>query len=277
MPYAGRGIDFPVKYLPLSIMPTGCGFQKESSEDYSWHGLYRGSREFCLWQYTTGGRGALLYEGKEHTLLPGDAMMLHVPHEHRYFFPADSQQWEFIYVSFNGREIMRIWREFEQRHGPVADFREDSKTVDSALGIIMKSFENNWSSSFEASAMSYSFLMNLLEELPSRSETSPPEWIEQVIDFCRKNYHRNIGIQDMADAVSYSRFHFSREFARIQGTTPAAFLKSLRLKNAVRLIQTERLNIKEVAHRCGFRDSSYFCKVFRKEFATSPERFRKGE
>jgi AraC-like DNA-binding protein len=46
------------------------------------------------------------------------------------------------------------------------------------------------------------------------------------------------------------------------------------MKRAVRLLQTERITIKEISDRCGFSDTSYFCKVFRKEFKISPEVFR---
>ena len=55
---------------------------------------------------------------------------------------------------------------------------------------------------------------------------------------------------------------------------PSKFLAELRLKSAVRILQMECCTIKETAARCGFKDESYFCKVFRKVHGVSPDAFR---
>ena len=38
----------------------------------------------------------------------------------------------------------------------------------------------------------------------------------------------------------------------------------------------QRLTLTEIATRCGFNSSSYFCKVFKNEKGVSPAAYRKG-
>jgi AraC-like DNA-binding protein len=58
---------------------------------------------------------------------------------------------------------------------------------------------------------------------------------------------------------------------------PMNFLNELRVKMAIRLLQAEKLSVKETAQRCGFEDVSYFCKVFRKYQKISPGGFRDAQ
>ena len=74
---------------------------------YSWDGTRRGTSEMLIWQYTIAGRGKVSCGGKTHDVLPGEAMLLKVPEKHRYWFPEDSEGWEFIFLTLSGSEVMR--------------------------------------------------------------------------------------------------------------------------------------------------------------------------
>jgi AraC-like DNA-binding protein len=78
----------------------------------------------------------------------------------------------------------------------------------------------------------------------------------------------------MAKCAGYSRYHFTRLFKQYMGNSPQYFMNELRIRMAVRFLQTEQLSIKEIAQRCGFDDVSYFCKIFRKFQKVSPNEFR---
>lgn len=102
-----------------------------------------------------------------------------------------------------------------------------------------------------------------------------PVFIRNVIEYAMQNMSKPIGIEELAKVAEYSRFHFSRVFHEWYGKSPSDFLREIRLQRAVRLLQTEMISVGDISVRCGFRDPSYFCKVFRKEFGVSPETFRK--
>ena len=275
-PYSGFPIEFTGRRIPVHAMLGGCGYNIETSLDYRWHGHQRGHLEFAIWQYTISGQGKLECDGKSYDLNPGDAMMIHIPQDHVYFLPENSDKWEFLYLNVHGSETMRIWRELGKRVGPVAHFDENSPTIDLACKIYQLGINNNIISPYSASSLAYQFVMTLVEELlpGGRYMDKPPDFIEKVTTYAMNHLHEPLGVDDLANIAEFSRFHFSRIFKRWYGAAPSTFLHDMRMKRAVRLLQTERITIKEIADRCGFTDTSYFCKVFRKEFDISPEGFR---
>ncbi|MDD5597727.1 MAG: AraC family transcriptional regulator [Victivallaceae bacterium] len=269
-------IFFPQRAVRLSAMLLTCGRQLINSCDYRWDGLKRGDKEFCFWQYTFSGRGALRFKDKTYSVNSGEAMLLTVPEDHCYYFPADSDSWEFVFVTMHGREAMRLFRELRRRSGVVAKFDPDSLPVRKAVSICRKSENNEIDSQYTASALAYDFLMSLINYVrPSgQGESRPPEFISRVYDYCLKNIDKAVTVSDMAKCAGYSRYHFTRLFKQFMGESPQYFMSELRIRMAVRLLQTEQLSIKEIAQRCGFGDMSYFCKIFRKFQKVSPNEFR---
>lgn len=268
---------FPgVRIIPLHVMLSGCGYSLENSPSYRWDGMKRGKNEFCIFQYTLSGRGALIFEGKIIELSPNKAFLVHVPHEHIYLLPDNSSGWEFIYFSLVGREALSLWLTIEHSCGPVVEIRNDAKIIKRLFEIYCAGKEKI-QNPYQASALAYELIMLLCEEiLPASHSNIESELLKKVLDFCVDNIASDIGVEDMAKVAGLSRFHFSRVFKMTQGMSPAFFLTNLRMKRALNLIQNERLSVKEIAAICGYNDASYFCKVFKKFFKTSPEKFRSG-
>ncbi len=57
------------------------------------------------------------------------------------------------------------------------------------------------------------------------------------------------------------------------GTTFSEYLKTLRLRHAVFLIEQGITSVKNVALLSGYRDPLYFSKVFRQSLGVSPSEF----
>ena len=272
------GMLFPHRSIPLHSMLTGCGHEMRDTPSYDLHGLKRGNAEFTIWQYTIAGEGSLDCDGASYKLRPGDAMMIHVPQNHRYRLAAGTPLWEFIYVSMNGRDAMRLWYELERLHGPVVKFQEDSKSVQAACEILRLAKAGELKTPFAASALAYKMLMAHFEDLSpyGAGEEGDRLLLKRIADFCLANISREISVDDLAEAAGYSKFHFSRLFRKSCGMPPASFLRDLRLKTAIRLLQMERMTVKEISAKCGFSDESYFCKLFKRSYGTTPEAFRHG-
>ncbi len=269
-------IFFPERAVHLSSMLLNCGHELITSTDYRWDGHTRGDKEFCFWQYTLKGHGELKFKDKIYSVNPGDAMLLTVPEDHCYYFPQNSDSWEFIFVTIYGRETMRLFRQLQKQAGVIARFDIDSLPVQKAFSIINKSEKNEIENQYTASSLSYDFLMTLIDYArpAEQGESGPPEFIRRVNDYCLKNINRSASVNDMAKCAGYSRYHFTRLFKKYTGSSPQYFMNELRIRMAVRLLQTEQLSIKEIAQRCGFEDVSYFCKIFRKFQKVSPNEFR---
>jgi len=263
--YAGRP--------SLHAIVTSAGYEERTS-GYDWHGLKRGSAEFCLFQYTISGRGQLAWEGTRHAVLPGQAMLLWFPHNNRYWL-ASGDRWRHFYICLAGREVLRAWRAVVARRGPLFQLGEDSPAlaiaVDAAIAGMTGAIREPWTSS----ALAYRLAMALCAEVlgdPGPGGRNPA--IEAAKRHGREHFADGIGVSDLARAAGLSRHHFARAFARAEGNTPSQWLADLRAREAARLLRGSSLSVAAVGARCGYQDPAYFCRAFRRIVGVSPGEFR---
>jgi len=77
----------------------------------------------------------------------------------------------------------------------------------------------------------------------------------------------------VAAEMGVSRSHFSRIFKQETGQTFASYLTAKRMELAQRLLLDPAYNVSQVAERCGYKDTSYLAKVFRRFLGCSPMEF----
>jgi AraC-like DNA-binding protein len=87
---------------------------------------------------------------------------------------------------------------------------------------------------------------------------------------------QKIGLQELADLVGISRFHFTRAFKVSFGLPPHKYLLNLRLRKAADLLRTTDLPITSIALSVGFSCSSEFARAFKDAMDYSPRDFRQS-
>lgn len=275
LPPFTRSFLLPRQSLHLHAMLSSCGVQHERG-DYDWDGLRRGRAELALLQVTLAGEGRLRYQDRTLTVKPGDVMLLHFPHDHRYWRPAEVSCWSLAYVVMHGQMVLDAWQHLERQAGPLLPLDLQGPTARLLEALLERAAGNSLRSAFEVSALAWQMVMTLAEEiLPRQPQSSQPPFVQAVRRYCRDHLHEPIGVADMARTAGYSRAHFSRAFSEAVGQTPAAYLRHRRIRRAMHLLQTSSASIAEIARRCGFRDSSYFSKVFSQEVRMPPTEFRR--
>lgn len=100
--------------------------------------------------------------------------------------------------------------------------------------------------------------------------------LRRALEFMHDNCGRELSLAEIADAAYLSEFHFARLFKKITGATPHAYLASLRLERARRLLAETDLSISEIGARVGYTSQSHFTKVFRAATGLTPKSFREA-
>lgn len=98
------------------------------------------------------------------------------------------------------------------------------------------------------------------------------EAIRRYID---ENYAAPLTRESVAQAFYISPNYLSHLFANTGATGFNAYLNQIRLEHARMLLKNYDLKINEVAHACGFVDSNYFCRLFRKATERTPSEYRR--
>ncbi len=265
---------FSDRTVRLHSMLINCGHQLTENHGYLWDGTKRGPREMVIWQYTLSGLGRLRFNGVEHPVPPGTAMFIVVPENHCYYLPRESAYWEFLYVSVNGSELVRLAAELRRRRGILFEHAPDSPAVGAAWEVLRMFHGNRPPDRYEASVAAYRFITSLLAESERTGETGNEPWLRQIHDYCLANLSRPVTVEELADVAGCSRSHFSRRFKLVEGVSPHEFVSKLKMRLAVRLLQSGEGNIKTIAGECGFDDASYFCRVFKETYGVTPGEFR---
>ena len=97
----------------------------------------------------------------------------------------------------------------------------------------------------------------------------------QVVEEHIEDYEFNV--VQFARELAVSRPLLFTKLKALTGQTPNNFIKTIRLKRAAQLLQTQKLNVSEVAYKVGFKDPKYFRKCFKEQFDQVPSDFSKGQ
>lgn len=253
------------------------GHSRRTDHTYNWHGLKRGRAEFCLLQYTLSGHGRLRVGTQHHEVRAGDAMLLHFPDDNQYWLPAESTEWQFLYVCLHGREVSRLWRSAEIRLGCLAQFPPDAPPIACTRRIVETALAGQITSAFAASSLAYELTMCLaMEARHSRTSVHAQPALERARAYAEQHLHEPLTVDILARQAGFSRFHFSRLFAAHTGLSPANWLIEQRVREAARLLRGTRLPLKEIATQCGFPNANYLSRVFSRHSGMPPATYRRS-
>ncbi|MBV7434966.1 AraC family transcriptional regulator [Cardiobacteriaceae bacterium TAE3-ERU3] len=115
-----------------------------------------------------------------------------------------------------------------------------------------------------------SLYLNLCGELFAADQCRNSNKIDDVIDIIHSEYHGHLTISALAVRVGLNECYLKHQFKQRTGSTIAAYVRELRMREAMRLLLDEGKTLQETAWYVGYRDSGYFSRVFRTTYGFSP-------
>ncbi|MEU2282453.1 AraC family transcriptional regulator [Streptomyces sp. NPDC013178] len=98
--------------------------------------------------------------------------------------------------------------------------------------------------------------------------------VHRVIDDMQANLGQDLTIDDMARIAMFSKFHFTRVFRDVTGTSPGRFLSALRLQEAKRLLVDTTFSVADISSQVGYSSVGTFSSRFKACVGVSPSVFR---
>lgn len=96
----------------------------------------------------------------------------------------------------------------------------------------------------------------------------------ESIEYMEVHLEEKCSIQEVADHVHFSKFHFIHIFQEITGQNVGEYFFRRRLTNAAETLQTNNVGILEVALRCGYNSQEAFTRAFKDYFEMTPAKYR---
>jgi signal transduction histidine kinase/DNA-binding response OmpR family regulator/streptogramin lyase len=112
--------------------------------------------------------------------------------------------------------------------------------------------------------------------LPKEISNNPLDqyFLDKIINHVEQNItNTGLSVEDIATHLLMSQGHTWRKVKALTGLTTNEFIRTIRLKNALKLMEEYNLNISEIAYKVGFSSPAYFTKCFKDLYGKSPSSF----
>lgn len=97
---------------------------------------------------------------------------------------------------------------------------------------------------------------------------------EEIRDYIEAHYMEDISMQSAAAAMCYSETYFSKLFKQCFQMNFSAYLNEFRIEKAKAMMVDPRINVKDIGIACGYSDSNYFARVFKRVTGQTPSEYR---
>ena len=98
--------------------------------------------------------------------------------------------------------------------------------------------------------------------------------VQKTILLIDSDLAADLSLSTLAESQSVSPGYLSTIFRRETGKTVSGYIRDKRIKHAMHLLGTTKLQIQTVALHCGIMDMQYFSKIFKKHTVKTPKEYR---
>lgn len=110
---------------------------------------------------------------------------------------------------------------------------------------------------------------------PAWAPPAPRPSVRAAQDLIHADPSADLRVPVLADRVGMSERHFSREFTRLVGSSPAEYVEQVRVDAARRLLESELILVTRAATRCGFGTAETMRRAFLRHLGVPPDHYRR--
>lgn len=220
-------------------------------------------------------------EGSTYALKPWSVLLIKHHTIHRALIDK-SEPYERIIIYLDGKYFGRsmpgagLTDCFDQADKSGEHLLRPTEQQRRAIAQVLADYERAADDSgFGAEALRETYIIQLLiyigrmtaAEGPGEKQYDPK--IRRALSYINENLGRELSVEQLAEQVYLSKYHFMRLFKAQTGSSVHAYVRQKRLLHAARLIR-EGMPVSKAAAESGFGDYSAFHRAFRESFGISP-------
>ena len=217
----------------------------------------RGNRMVLI----TKGKGEFIIDKEPYFYEAGSLIFVFAGETYSVNFLNDT---EFMYVDFSGIRCDDLFRRFDIR-----ERNRHFKGFESLLPLWQESLSRANEKTIDLAAESivlYTF-SRLFGSVPEKNDV-----VHKIVEITEENFtDSSLSISLIADELGYNPKYLSHLFKNKMGMGYTEYLRNIRLKQAVFLLDHKLDSIKNISSLSGFSDPLYFSTVFKKEIGISPK------
>lgn len=268
-------LPFKDKSQPLIV--GSCGTYRLQTREKLPTWRPRGRLDYQL-LYVAAGKTHFFFGGKDHVVSAGN-MVLFQPRQEQHYEYYGKDKPEVYWIHFTGGNVKNILRRFEI---PLRDPFFFCGTHSSYAALFKEIIHELQSCRTGYQELCEMYLRQIFLQIQrSRQEQTPSlstyllEEMEYAQRYFNEHYQEPINIEAFAQSRNMSVSWFMRNFKQVTNQSPMQYILSIRIANAVSLLETTDYNVTEISTIVGYDNPLYFSRIFRKQKGISPTEYRK--
>lgn len=183
---------------------------------------------------------------------------------------STSDIWKYYWLAIDGKNIRDLINSLGFDSGTL--YTSNSTPIHLLENLRDTITELDADSEYESSVLAYRLLlfaaMHKNKEPGIKLEKA---LVSESMEIIQKEFHKHdFDVNKLSSILLTHRSQITRAFRKILNTTPSQYLQDHRIKNALKLIQEKKNNIKEIAKLSGFDDPAYFTRCIKKTTGLTP-------
>lgn len=216
--------------------------------------------------YTVEGSGYAKLKGKKYILTKDNFLYL-PPHTPQNYSPV--KDWVTIYITY----VSNIDNNYFTFNNNIYFPAEINSHIEIAKKIIRENKSINFC--LKTSHLIYQLLLKIKNELDIPNYKNNKYLIEETHKYILNHFTEDIELADLADICGFVPEYFCKIFKLTYNISPFKYIMKLRMQAAKQKLVSTDANINVIASSVGFKSTSHFIDLFKKQENMTPSQFRK--
>lgn len=240
------------------------------------HCIHRNAIEEYIMIYCIDGNGWIDMVGRERKVNKGDIVFCNIRKPHGYGADLETP-WSIYWAHFIGEGVEELFKMLNiSEEEPIIHIGEKTEII-----TLMRKIHDVLSNGYSFPNLFYSStcfqeIISLIIRFKFYSNLKSQEsiYIDEAINYMLKNINSTFTLEQLAQYVKLSKFHFSRKFKERIGYSPLEYFNRLKIQKACELLSTTNLQVKEISAFLDFNNPLYFSEAFKRFIGISPAKYR---
>ena len=228
-------------------------------------------------------------ESRNYRLTEGDILLISPMELHQPMLTADGQKYERFVLWIDKaylQQYNQLGFELDRCFDPKSPgytnlIRPDNLSQQFLIFLLEQLMRESDSLEFASDLNAQAYLVQILITLNRLAQRQPKSMemrdksesvVSAVLNYINNHYNEDLSLDLLANKYFISKYHLSREFNRLVGTSVYRYIVQKRLVIAKQLM-SEGVPSTTVYQQCGFGDYSNFYRAFKAEYQISPKEY----
>lgn len=229
--------------------------------------------------YVAAGKAHFYFDGKERIIAKGN-MVLFRPGETQIYYLYAAEKPETYWVHFTGSDVDLLLDYYQMPTDENVFFTGTSPDYQWIFRQMIQELQlqrANYEDLLHMHLRHIFLLINRYLKEGKQTGTEMLDEIERATHYFNENYNQQIVIEKYAEEHLMTPCWFIQNFKRVTKYSPMQYILSLRITNAMNLLDNTEYNVSQIAAAVGYDNSQYFSRLFRKHTGLSPTEYKNRE